>query len=703
MDSKLTAEKQQQIEPSPYEQLLSEVSSKLAAMNFDQVNAYLPEILQKICLFTGTQMATFLQIDQDTGEIQHSHQWISPENNIHVDFTKIDFQTTAPWVANELLKLKPIPISTHSDFPDDAIYERTVSKEQGIKSVLWTPVPINNEFSTCIALNSLDREIDWSQELIDRLVLLCEIIGSSLQRGLSEKTNRTHIEFDKLLTEIAASLVSKPTLDLDIELLGHLGSICEFFNIRFGHILLYDHKEENYLVTYEWKHHSIDKKVTFRNVKADDSFPWLADQFRTRQVLNISSMQDFPEDAAKEQRACEAFGIKSVLFTPFEIGEFPKGILVLNAMEHEVTWDETIISRLSLAGEIFANALKRKESETMLAEAFSEIESLKEKLEAENIILRDSVIRTFAKQRFVGRNQSIEAVLEQVGLVAPTSATVLLLGETGTGKELLAREIHARSHRHNEILVSVNCAALPAELVESELFGHEKGAYTGATTKELGRFEVADGGTIFLDEIGDLPLSLQVKLLRVLQEGEFERLGSSKTRRVDTRIIAATNRNLEKLVRSGDFREDLFYRLNVFPITIPPLRDRMDDVPDLVDALLQEIGVNLGKKVSHITDESMQKLRHYSWPGNVRELRNVLERAAILSKNGELHIDLPNDKSAIESHPVSLEDAERKHILEVLNRSDWKISGGNGAAQILGLKPSTLRSKMNRLGITRPI
>ena len=278
---------------------------------------------------------------------------------------------------------------------------------------------------------------------------------------------------------------------------------------------------------------------------------------------------------------------------------------------------------------------------------------------------------------------------------------MLILGETGTGKELLTRAIHDLSPRKGRPLVKVNCAALPSTLVESELFGREKGAYTGALSRQTGRFEVADGSTIFLDEICELPLELQVKLLRVLQDGQFERLGSSKTIEVDVRVIAATNRDIEKAVREGNFREDLFYRLNVFPITVPPLRERREDIPLLIWVFVEEFDKTMGKTIENIPQKSMDLLQRYSWPGNIRELRNVIERAMIVSKGATLQIDIPTIGESQTFSRGTLEEVEKKHITEVLESTGWKVSGEKGAAKILDLNPKTLESRMKKLGIIR--
>jgi len=336
--------------------------------------------------------------------------------------------------------------------------------------------------------------------------------------------------------------------------------------------------------------------------------------------------------------------------------------------------------------------------------ALSQIEMLKDQLEAERAYLQDEIKLEYNHENIIGQSDGLKYVLYKVEQIAGSNTTVLVLGETGTGKELVARAIHNLSPRKNRALVKVNCAALPSNLIESELFGHEKGSFTGSHSRHLGRFEVADGATLFLDEIGELPLELQPKLLRVVQDGEFERLGSSRTIKVDARIIAATNRNLEDEVRKGRFREDLWYRLNVFPITMPPLRDRMDDLPLLVDFYVKKISKRMGKTIKIIPAGVMDALQNYHWPGNVRELENVLERAVINSSGPKLRLvdELNKPFMGLSEGRKTLETVERDHIIRVLELTQWKVGGKNSAAEILGVNRSTLRARMRKFNIQKP-
>ncbi len=344
----------------------------------------------------------------------------------------------------------------------------------------------------------------------------------------------------------------------------------------------------------------------------------------------------------------------------------------------------------------------RRQREEALRQSYTEIERLKDRLQAESDYLKAEIKVVHSQREVTGQSPAIQKVLGLVEQVAPTDSSVLVRGETGSGKELFAQAIHRLSSRGKRLMVKVNCAALPSGLVESELFGREKGAYTGALTRQVGRFEVADGSTLFLDEIGELSLEVQAKLLRVLETGEFERLGSPKTIKVDVRLVAATNRDLAEDVQKGRFREDLYYRLNVFPIRVPPLRERAEDIPQLVWTFLEEFCSRMGKKITQVPRETMEALQRYPWPGNVRELRNVIEHSAIVTTGETLRVPMLDETVAAAAPPQTLADSERQLILRALESRRWKIKGPNGAAAALGLNPSTLYSRMKKLGIRAP-
>ncbi|MBU2645578.1 sigma 54-interacting transcriptional regulator [bacterium] len=412
---------------------------------------------------------------------------------------------------------------------------------------------------------------------------------------------------------------------------------------------------------------------------------------------------------------------QSTIFNDFEVkhdfeGIGPK-IMHLNARRINEQENQTQLILLAMEDvtdrEYYKKNLeeivKNRTAELLIAKeeaenTFIEIKRLKDKLEKERAYLQEEIKLEYNHENIIGKSNEINYVFYMIEQIANTDTNVLVQGETGTGKELVARAIHSLSLRKDRTLVKMNCAALPANLIESELFGHEKGAFTGAHSRRLGRFEVADGATIFLDEIGELPLDLQPKLLRVIQDGEFERLGSSRTIKVDVRIIAATNRNLEEETRKGRFRSDLWYRLNVFPITVPPLREHVEDIPLLVDHYIKKITKRMGRTIEMVPISVMNTLQDYSWPGNIRELENVLERAVINSSGPKLRLvdDLKKPNRDPGSRHKTMEAVERDHIFQTLERSQWKVSGKNGAADLLGLNRSTLRARMRKLDIRKP-
>jgi formate hydrogenlyase transcriptional activator len=431
---------------------------------------------------------------------------------------------------------------------------------------------------------------------------------------------------------------------------------------------------------------------------------WFITKLRSGEIFALqNTANELPPEAVGEAEYCRRTGLHSHLSIPLRIGGDIIGVIAFGAFRETRSWPDDLIARLKLVGEVFAHAIARKREQNKLLSALAEVKSLKDRLERENDYLKDTA-KIRMPQGLVGKSPSFLSVLEEIGQVARTDSTVLLLGETGTGKEVLAQAIHDSSARKDRAMVKVNCAALPAALIESELFGREKGAFTGALARQAGRFEVADGSTIFLDEVGELPLELQPKLLRVLQEGEFERLGGSRTIKVDARVIAATNRPLAQAVNEGRFREDLFYRLDVFPVEVPPLRQRREDIPLLTWTFVKEFSNSMGKAIDAIDANSMAALVSYPWPGNVRELRNVIERAMILARGPTLHIKLGHPGSRPQTAKAltgTLDEVQREHILRALESCDWRIRGPNAAAALLGIKPTTLESRIKKLGLVQ--
>jgi len=412
-----------------------------------------------------------------------------------------------------------------------------------------------------------------------------------------------------------------------------------------------------------------------------DQFCWTGENLMRGDIVCFSTPADLPLLAALDQRHYEAIGVQSCLAIPLCLDGSVTFFIVAHQVRVIEVWRKETISLLCLAGEVFVNVLARRR----------ELQSKTD--------YHTGRVCSHRHEQLIGQSEALAKTLLLAEQVAPTDSTVLITGETGTGKELIALTIHELSMRRNRPMVKVNCASLPAALVESELFGREKGAYTGALTRQAGRFEAADGSTLFLDEIGEMSLELQAKLLRVLQEGQFERLGSTKTIQVNVRVIAASNRNLVEEVKKGNFREDLFYRLNVFQIVMPQLRERVEDIPLLAWAFVDEFCEKMGRKINKISKQDMAALQRYQWPGNVRELRNVIEYAVIVSTCDQLQVRLPEGPLEKTSPLLTLEQYETMHIREALQLTNWRIKGEGGAARLLGLNPSTLYSRMQKLGI----
>jgi transcriptional regulator with GAF, ATPase, and Fis domain len=524
--------------------------------------------------------------------------------------------------------------------------------------------------------------------------------------GATGATLQEQVAFERMLAEIAAGFARVAPEAVQVEIAEGMRRLVDF--LGFDRSTLFEHEPETgrLVVLCSVAGPGVDPFPR----GAFPALPWFARQLASgRPVAQQDLPESLPTDALMEREFCARSGLRSNLTVPLRSQGEVRYCLAIGALRRTRAWPEALVARLTLVGDVFVLALQRAQGESRLKSTLAELNALKDRLQAENVYLREAVRPRVVADALVSHSPAFRAALDEMRKVAPTKATVLLLGETGTGKEVMAGAIHELGPRAGRALIKVNCAALPATLIEAELFGREKGAYTGALTRQVGRFELADGGTIFLDEVGDLPLELQPKLLRVLQDGEFERVGGTQTIRVDVRVVAATNRDLLRGVRDGRFREDLYYRLNVFPIHLPPLRERVADIPMLVWQFVRELGETMGRPIEHIADATMAAFARYPWPGNVRELRNVLERAMILATDATLRVVLPDHRDepvrpapAPAAAPTTLLQSERHQIEATLAQCGWRIRGANGAAACLGLKPTTLESRMRKLGISRP-
>jgi formate hydrogenlyase transcriptional activator len=573
-------------------------------------------------------------------------------------------------------------------------------REHGIRSYLLVPLTTAVRPVGVLAFLSQhtgaygDADVDFIQSLAAQVALAIDNAqnfehAQRHHQDLADERDRW-----RALLDVNNALVT--TRDLP-ELVGRIGETIRAV-IRYDHFMLtlYDEavKALKCIALFPMptpEHLAIFRDLT--HIPIEGSAPGVA--FTTgKPFLMLTQERDrFQSDFAQ---LIFQFGARSGCFVPLLTAHRTLGVLMVSANEDARFTQRDLDLLVQIGGQV-AIAIEN-------AQAFEEISELKDRIASEKVYLEEEIRGEHNFGEIVGDSPALMRVLRQVETVAPTESTVLLLGETGTGKELVARAVHDRSDRRGRTLVKMNCAAIPSGLLESELFGHEKGAFTGAIERKVGRFELAHQGTLFLDEVGDIPLDLQAKLLRVLQDHEFERLGSTRSIKVDVRIVAATNRPLEQMVAERQFRSDLFYRLNVFPIVLPPLRDRRDDIPRLVHYFVQKFARRMKRQIDTIPSEAMAALCQWPWPGNVRELENVIERAVIQSKGPALQLPLHEFRAA-QAPPtgsaVTLEDAERDHILKALRETDWIVGGPKGAAARLGMKRTTLHSRMEKLGISR--
>lgn len=633
-----------------FETLLAELSARFVNLLPDQVDQEIENALGRLVEALQADRSALGRLTEDGRDFIVTHSFASP--GIQAFPLLVSLTAEVPLLSRTLLSGQPFIVPRLVDLPAEGQVDRRFFASRQILSGMVVPLMVSGRVIGGVGCSLAHSEREWPEPVVRGLRLIADVFANAMARRDTDRALRDSEERMRL----AAAAANIGLWDWDIP---------------------------------------------------RDAI-WASDRARTLYGAQPDEPANFqrlmacvhPEDRTRVDDA-----IRNVFRHG---GEFREEYRVVHP-DSAVRWLDVVgFCHLDGRGQptrmvgASLDITERRDHEARLRNALEEIRRLQEQLQQEIVYLRQEVKSNQGHAHIVGQSPAILRVLAQVEQVAPTSSSVLLLGETGTGKELFATAIHELSSRRNRPMVRVNCAAIPAALIESELFGREKGAYTGALARQIGRFEMADGSTIFLDEISELPLESQAKLLRVLQEKEIERLGSPKLIKVDVRVIAATNRDLAKTVAEGRFREDLYYRLNVFPITAPPLRDRLEDVPLLVWTFVEEFSKAMGKPVEAIAKLSLRALQQYQWPGNVRELRNVIERAMILASGPSLRIDLPGAAAApVVRGPATLAEAECEHIQRVLEATGGRIRGAGGAAEILGVKPTTLESRMAKLGLRR--
>jgi PAS domain S-box-containing protein len=659
-----------------FEALLAELSSGFVNLAPDRVDSVVIDAQRRICECFDLDRSALWQVMGPAPQpwyLTHYHQLPSSpqvaggptvERSIGHDGVLAVYDEQAvrvdrdaaillPWITTRLRRGETVVIPSVDNMPAEAASDRALMRQAGTRSTVVIPLFAGGAVTGALTFATMRAERAWPEELVARFRLIAQVLASALARKQAD------LRLRESEARLGLAAAAGGAALWEVDLTTGRGWFSPEVRATYGF--------------------SASQEITLESIAAlvhpDD---------RDARLARMKSAVDDGAAYVSEHRVLLPDG--RVRWVHVRGRSYPAGPG----------------SPTKLMG-VTTDITDRKQTEEQLRRALEDLRQLRDQLQQENVYLRAEVVDRQRQGQVAGQSPAIRLALAQAERVAATTSTVLLVGETGTGKERFAAVIHGLSARRNRPMVTVNCAAIPSTLMESELFGREKGAYTGALSRQAGRFEVAHGSTLFLDEIGDLPTEVQVKLLRVLQERQVERLGSPKPIPVDVRIIAATNQDLDAAVRSGQFREDLYYRLNVFPIVVPPLRERREDIPMLAQLFVEEFAMAMGKRIDAISKPSMDDLINYGWPGNVRELRNVIERAMILATGRILRVEIPH--LAVAQAPAAsrdMKDVERAHIRAVLEQTGWRIRGPRGAARILALKPTTLETRMAKLGIFRP-
>jgi transcriptional regulator with PAS, ATPase and Fis domain len=650
-----------------FERLLSDAAARLLNVAPEEMDETIEASVSALGAYLGSEHGGIALFSEDRCSLVFRHGYFAP--GVSPYLLGVDLAAALPWYGAALRAGRPV-ILPHLplDLPPEAAEERELTVAVGIKSNITLPLKAGGVVLGALGWDFLAAHRSWSPDLISRLELLASVYANALHRRRAlAQLQRVHDLNRTVLASVSSEIV---VLDRD------------------GRVVA---------VNEAWTRSARREAIPQERLCAGSDYVAAIERAVADGDVEVREVQEVQDALRGVQEVLS--GARSAYETTYRFGRSGRLRHYLLTVAPSASGDGAVV--------LHTDVTPLEEAKAALERSLEEVRGLKDRLEAENIVLQQEVRQHLGFDEIVGRSPALNRVLAQVERVGPTDAAVLLLGETGTGKDLVARALHDRSPRRERPLVTVNCAAVPAALVESELFGYEKGAFTGAVQRTLGRFEVAHGGSLFLDEIGELPLDVQAKLLRVLQSGEFERLGSPRTVKVDVRVIAATNRDLQREVREGRFRADLFYRLSVFPIALPPLRERPEDIPLLVWHIIARKQAKLGRSIKRVPDRVMRAFLACAWPGNVRELENVVERALIMTSGTTLAADsvflqAAPVKSSSVGPRASLAEAERAHILAVLEDCGWKVSGKGNAADRLGLRRSTLQYRMSKLGIARP-
>jgi PAS domain S-box-containing protein len=534
----------------------------------------------------------------------------------------------------------------------------------------------------------------------DARFVMASVVDVTVQRRAHTELQISHEEqtrFEALISELGAQFVSLLPDEVDRAIVEALGRVVRALDLDRSAVFQLA-EDDDFIHTHQWTRPGWASPPP--RISARDRFPWQLERIRAGELVSYTSPEEVPNEVDRE--TLRGFGTKSGVTIPLVADGQTWGAVSFSAVRTPRIWTPDLINRLRVVALIFANVVGRKQADEAIRRTLAESAAVRDRLREENIYLREELNALTGAPAIVGHTAAFRRVLEQVRQVAATDSTVLLVGETGTGKGLLAGRIHELSARREHAMVRVNCAALSSALIENELFGTDRGSYPASESRHLGRLELANRSTVFLDEISDLPMDAQASLTRVLQDRQIQPLGSTKPVNVDVRVIAATNRNLEQRIAEGTFRDDLYYRLNVFPIQVPPLRERPEDIPLLVWRFVDEFSEHYGKAIDAVDEDGMAALQRYEWPGNARELRNVVERAVIVTTGRLLQIPLPTSQPVSTRANETLATVEKEHIANVLTACRGRIEGKNGAAARLGLTPRVLKATMKRLGLRWP-